>query len=396
MGNIYLLQKESSMRKMLKRTLGKTNLPVTALGLGCMRLPTIEEGKPEINHEKAIELIRKAVDSGINYLDTAYSYHNKESELVLGKALKDGYREKVYLATKLPIWHEEFKEQKDFDRYLDEALEKLDVEYIDFYLLHALNEKTYREKVVGLNVLERAKKAKEEGKIKYIGFSFHDKVELLKEILDDNEFDLVLLQYNILDKVNEEMIQYANEKGLAVAIMGPVGGGRLAGDLPDDMKHLLTEGRNDLVDHALRFVLSNPNVSVALSGLGSLEMLEDSLKILSNEKIGAPLTKEEKETIDTIEKTFKEKTDLICTACGYCMPCPNEVNIKEIFRFLIAHDVYGQITHSKHLYSLIGKEKSPFKGKNAEACIECGECEPKCPQKIPIIEQLKKAHKTLA
>ncbi len=383
------------MKKMLKRKLGKTNLPVTALGLGCMRLPVIEEGNPDIDHDAAINLIRTAIDSGINYLDTAYSYHKGESEIVLGKALKDGYREKVYVITKCPIWHEEFTETSDFDRFLDEQLEKLDVDYIDFYLFHALNEERFKERVLKYNVIERALKAKEEGKIKHLGFSFHDKPEVLKEIIDTDAFDLVLVQYNILDKANEEMMEYANKKGMAVAVMGTVGGGRLAGEPPEDMKAWLTEGRNNFADHAIRFVLSNPNVSVALSGMSSIEMLEDNIDIVSQENIGEPLSPQEGEIINNIAEAFQNKTDLICTSCGYCMPCPNEVNIKEIFRFFILHDVYGQEDRAKRYYSMIGQEKSPFKGKNALACIECGECEPKCPQKIPIIQQLKKAHKTL-
>lgn len=376
------------------RNLGKTGLKVSVLGFGCMRLPTLEPGEPAINHEEAIQLIRKGIDSGINYIDTAYPYHGGESETVVGLALKDGYREKVTLVTKCPVGLPDFTEPAHYDKYLNEQLGKLDVDSLDFYLFHGINGKTFHDKVVGLNLIERAQAAKETGKIRHIGFSFHDKPEVLKEIIDTGHFELMLVQYNIIDQVNEEMITYAAEKGLGVAIMGPVGGGRLAGDPPPEaMRQWLTEGRNYFVDLAFKFVLSNPNVSVALSGMGSEEMLLDNLSLVSNEKYNL-LTSDEKDRIRNIATKFKEFSDLVCTGCGYCMPCLNEVNIKQIFEFLIRFQVYGQKDDAKSMYSQIGKVRwSP--GKDATACTECEECLEKCPQKIPIIEQLKDAHRIL-
>ncbi len=376
------------------RKLGKTGIKVSALGFGCMRLPTLKPGEPTINREEAIRIIRKGIDSGINYIDTAYPYHAKESEIVVGQALKDGYRDKVTLATKCPVGFPDFTEPEDYDKFLNEQLEKLDVDYLDFYLFHALNGKTFHEKVLGMNLIERAQAAKEAGKIKHIGFSFHDKPEVLKEIIDSGYFDLMLVQYNIVDQVNKEMIAYAAEKGLGVAIMGPVGGGRLAGTPPpESLRQWLTEGRDSFVDLALKFVLSDPNVSVALSGMGSEEMLDDNLSLVSNEHYNL-LTGDEKERIEKIATTFKEMSDLVCTSCGYCMPCPNEVNIKQIFEFLIRYQVYGQKEGPRQMYAQIGRARwAP--GKNAAACEECGECLEKCPQKIPIIEQLKKAHRVL-
>jgi len=377
------------------RTLGKTGIKVSALGFGCMRLPTLKPGEEAIDRKEAIRLIRKGIDSGINYIDTAYPYHDKESETVVGLALKDGYREKVTLVTKCPVGIEElFTKPEDYDKYLDEQLKKLDVEYLDIYLFHALNEKTFKEKVLGMNLIERAKAAKEAGKIKHIGFSFHDKPEVLKEIIDTGHFEVMLVQYNIVDQVNEEMIKYAAEKGLGVAIMGTVGGGRLAGAPPESMRGWISEGRENFVDLALKFVLSNPDVSVALSGMGSEEMLVDNLNLVSREDYNK-LVGDEKERIQNIAKKFKELTDLVCTGCGYCMPCPNEVNIRYIFTFLIRHQIYGQKEEPKIWYSWLGKKDWP-PGKNATACIECGECEKKCPQKIPIIDQLKKAHRILS
>lgn len=377
--------------RMENRKLGKTGIKTSILGFGAMRLPTLKVGEQAIKHEEAIKIIRKGIDAGINYVDTAYNYHSDESEIVVGKALKDGYRKKVTLATKAPVWKEEYNKPEHFELHLDEQLKKLQVDTIDIYLLHALNEKTWK-KVQDLKLNERAEVAKKEGKIKHLAFSFHDKPEILKEIIESGFFEVMLVQYNILDIVNEEMIKLAHDKGLGVVIMGPVGGGRLSGNPPEAMQGFLTKGRTNLTDLALRFVWSNPYVSVALSGMGSDEMVVDNLKIASEFK---ELDEKEKKNVTQIAEKVKELTDNLCTNCKYCEPCPNEVAISYIFRSLIYHDVYGDKERAKLYYSKIGQPDWP-PGKNADACIECGECEPKCPQKIPIIDQLKKVHKILA
>ena len=359
-----------------------------------MRLPVVEQGG-KINRDEAIKLLRRGIDSGITYMDTAWTYHSGESEEVLGLALKDGYREKVTLVTKCPVGRKEFTEPEHYDEHLEEQLQRLNQDSMDVYLFHALNKKLYEEKVLGLNLIERALKAKEEGKIKHIGFSFHDTPEVLKEIIDSGHFDLMLVQYNIVDQVNHEMINYAGEKGLAVAVMGSVGGGRLAGkDLSDDLKEWLTPGRENYADLALKFVLSNPNVSVALSGMGSEEMLDDNISITSRDDYDK-ISKIEKESIDSIATRFKELCDNICTGCKYCQPCPNDVNISFIFEALQRYQIYGDRDQAKRDYSVIGK--MPWApGKDALACEECGECLEKCPQSIEIIEQLKNAHEVLS
>jgi len=374
------------------RTLGNSGTKVSALGFGCMRLPTVKDSR--INRKEAIKLIRKGIDNGITYMDTAWTYHGGESEVILGLALKDGYRELVTLVTKCPVGRTEFTEPEHYDEHLNEQLERLDEDYVDYYLFHALNKKLYEEKVIGLNLIERALKAKEAGKIRHLAFSFHDTPEVLKEIIDSGHFDLMLVQYNIVDQVNHEMINYAGEKGLAVATMGSVGGGRLAGkDLPDEMKAWLTPGRENYADLAFKFVLSNPNVSVALSGMGSEEMLDDNLSINSREDYNQ-VTEKEKESIDNIANRFKELCDLVCTQCKYCQPCPNEVNISFIFEALQRYQIYGDRDKAKSYYSMIGK--IPWaSGKNASECEECGECLEKCPQGIEIVEQLKNAHDIL-
>ena len=375
------------------RKLGKMGTKVSALGFGCMRLPVVEQGG-KIKRDEAISLLRKGIDEGITYMDTAWTYHSGESEVVLGLALKDGYREKVTLVTKCPVGRKEFTEPEHYDEHLDEQLQRLNEDYVDVYLFHALNKKLYEEKVLGLNLIERALKAKEEGKIKHIGFSFHDTPEVLKEIIDSGHFELMLVQYNIADQVNHVMINYAGEKGLAVAVMGSVGGGRLAGkDLSDDLKKWLTPGRENYADLALKFVLSNPSVSVALSGMGTEEMLDDNLGITSKEDYNQ-LTEKEKDSIDSIATRFKELCDNICTQCKYCQPCPNEVNISFIFEALQRYQIYGDREKARGYYSMIGKVPWAA-GKDASACEECGECLEKCPQGIEIIEQLKNAHEVL-
>ncbi|NHJ05083.1 MAG: aldo/keto reductase [Candidatus Heimdallarchaeota archaeon] len=382
---------------MKQRTLGRTGIKTSVLGFGAMRLPVIEIGKSAIKQDEAIKIIRQGIDSGINYVDTAYNYHDYESEIVVGKALKDGYREKVTLATKCPVWDDkEFTKSEDLEKFLDDSLRKLEVKYLDVYLLHALNKKRWDEKVLPMKLIDEGMKVKEKGKIKHLGFSFHDKPEVLKEILehpDSAKFDVMLIQYNLLDKQYEEMIQLAVDKGLGVAVMGPIAGGRLAGNPPEDMQKLLTKGRKNFADLALRFVWSNPNISVALSGMGSEEMVTDNLSIANIDKLD--LDEEEIKKTEEIITRFKEKTDNICTSCKYCEPCPNEVAISFIFRSLILAQVYGDMERGKLYYSKIGEEDWP-PGKRADACIECGECEPKCPQKIEIIDQLKKAHEILS
>ena len=383
---VTLAEGEASGSPTLKithyNTLGRTGLKVSDIGLGAAAL-----SDPAV--------IQYALDLGINYIDTAWTYHGGEGEVIVGLALKDGYRERVTLVTKCPVGSKDFTEPKHFEKYLNEQLQRLDVNYVDFYLFHALNKKSFEEKVVKFNLVERAMKAKEDGKFKHLGFSFHDEVEVLKEIIDTGHFELMLVQYNIIDQVNHEMINYASEKGLAVAIMGPVGGGRLAGkDLTEEMKQWLTPGRSNYADLALKFVLSNPNVSVALSGMGSVEMLNDNLSITSKDDYDI-LSETERNSIDSIAKRFKELCDLVCTQCKYCEPCPNGVNISFIFSMLQRYQIYGDRERAKSFYSMIG-EVSWIQGENATACEECGECLEKCPQGIEIIDQLKKAHDVLS
>jgi len=364
------------------RPFGNTGVKISALGFGSMRLPEIEEnGTFRIDEEQALPAITRAFELGVNYIDTAYGYCHGNSEIVVGKALK-GWRDKVYLSTKMPTWL--VKAKGDYRRLLEEQLRKLDVEYIDFYHFHALSQERWDNIVLKYDLLDEAQKAKDEGLIKHISFSFHDDPEVLKRLVDVGIFSSLLCQYNLLDRANEEAIAYAHEKGLGVVIMGPVAGGRLAASSKNIQK--LMQGRAvSTPELALRFVLANSNVSCALSGMTSVKMVEENVQTASME---THLTDDELQRIKMAMEENERLADLYCTGCDYCMPCPNEVNIPLNFRLMNYHRVYGLTEYAQGEYQKIGTTEQ-LKGKKAEECIECGLCEDKCPQHIEIRKQLK-------
>ncbi|MHA1127073.1 MAG: aldo/keto reductase [Candidatus Heimdallarchaeota archaeon] len=373
------------------RDLGKTGIKASILGFGAMRLPTSDPGDPtSIKEEEAIKIIRQAIDAGVNYIDTAYVYHRGASEVLVGKALKDGYREKVSIMTKNPV--RKVEKPEDFEKLLDEELERFDIDYIDVYLFHGLSWERYEEKIVKHNLIEKAKELKKAGKIKHIGLSSHDKPENVRKLLDLDVFEVILLQYNILDNQYHDVIHYAASKGIGVCVMGPVAGGRLALEPPEQLEEYLTKGRETFVDLAFKHVWSNPNVSVALSGMGDEEMVKANLKLASSKVV--TLTDKEKENVKIIGETYKKLSDLVCTQCGYCEPCEQSVNIRQVLKQLIHWDVYGW-DMAKRYYNMIGKSPM-FPGKDATGCSECGDCLDKCPQGIPIIDKLKEAHEKLA
>ncbi len=370
------------------RTLGKTGIKVSILGFGVLRLPM--KGRGKIDVEESIKIIRKSIDNGINIVDTAYNYHNGKSEIILGQALKDGYREKVTLITKNPLW--EVKKAEDFDHLLDEQLAKLEVDYLDIYLFHNINKKRYDEVIQEFNLFDKMKEAKKKGKIKHIGFSSHDTPKNIKKYIDENEFEVMLVQYNFVDPINEEIIQYAQEKGLGVILMGPCGGGRLTNEPTEEMKQWLTPGKTNFSDLAFKFVWSNPNVDIALSGMSSEKMVDENIALVSSDNY--QLNEEEKEHLQKVAQNYRETYDINCTQCGYCDDCPEEVNIKFIFKQLMVSRDPLRMHGARANYRGIGLAKR-FPGKNALACVECGECLEKCPQEIPIIDRLKEAHSIL-
>ncbi len=370
------------------REFGTTGIKISALGFGAMRLPMEDKkGKSYVKEQESIKMIHRAFELGVNYIDTAYPYCDGQSETVVGKALK-GWRDKVYVSTKLPTWH--VKKRGDYRRFLEEQLKKLDVEYIDFYHYHGLGKDAWDNTIKKLKLLKEARKAKEEDLIKHISFSFHDKGEVMQEIADSGVLETVLCQYNLLDRSNEKAIAYVKKKGLGVVIMGPVGGGRLG--VPSNVvKKFIKKGVKTTAEIAIRFVLANPNVSCALSGMNSMAMVEENARVVSREGY---LTGKEKEQVKAALKETKKLSDLYCTGCNYCMPCPQDVNIPHNFQLMIYHQVYNLTDFAKQEYKNIGTV--PWvKGKKAEECIECYACEDKCPQKIKISKQLKETAKAL-
>ena len=373
---------------MLYRAFGKTGIQISSLGFGAMRLPKRMDGNREVfDHDLSITLLRKGIDAGINYLDTAPFYCEAESEIILGKALSEGYRDRVYLSTKLP------GEDHGYDaarKRLEASLERLQTDHIDFYHLWGISWKRFETETQPEGQIRMVLKAIEEGLVRHLSFSFHDEPKNMQKLIDTGLFSSVLCQYNLLDRTNEESIAYAYSKGLGVVVMGPLGGGRLGA--PSPVVQALLPGKPiSSPEIALRFVLSNPYVSCALSGMGSHAMIDENIHIASNPKT---LTDEEKELVARSMDENKALAQLYCTGCNYCMPCPAEVNIPLNFELMNYHRVYQLTNHARQQYKQIGV--NPWmKGKKADACIECGACEEKCPQHIQIRKQLKETAETL-
>lgn len=362
------------------RRLGKTGFDISILGFGAMRLPMTEiDSKTVVDEDVAVAMIRRAFESGVNYIDTAYMYCGGQSEVVVGKALK-GWRDRVRLSTKLPMG--KVRAQDDLRRILDEQMRKLDVSVIDFYHFHGLRKRSWDEQVLPLKLIDEMEKARSDGLIRHISFSFHDEPENMRVFVDSGVFSSLLCQYNFLDRRNAESMAYASEKGVGVMVMGPVGGGRLASPMEYLTRSMDTESGTP--EMALRFVLANPSVSCALSGMSAMQQVEENLATASS---AGPLSSDETRVMEEALGERKELADLYCTGCEYCMPCPHEVNIPVCFESMINHRVYGFTGEAIRRYRAIGDRW--LKGKRADACAECGECEPKCPQSIPVREQLK-------
>lgn len=370
------------------RPFGRTGINISTLGFGAMRLPgNPVDGKTVYDEELGVQIIQRAFELGVNYVDTAPYYCDGESEVIVGKALK-GWRDKVYLSTKNPI---EDSSGANWRERLEKSLRKLDTDHIDFYHMWGIDWETYEKSIdVPNGPLAEAFRAKEEGLIRHVSFSFHDVPESMIRLIDTGHFETVLCQYNLLDRANEQAIAHAHEKGLGVVVMGPVAGGRLG--MPSAaIKNLLPGKINSSAEIALRFVMANQGVTCALSGMSSLAMVEENARVASN---AAPLTPAELLQIENSMNENKKLADLYCTGCKYCMPCPFDVNIPLIFELMNQHRVYGLTEHAREQYAQIGKNEW-MPGKNAEACTECGLCETKCPQSIEIRRQLKESHAAL-
>lgn len=373
------------------RRFGRLDWQVSALGFGTMRLPTLGGESANIDEAEATRMLHYAIDHGVNYVDTAYPYHEGNSERWLGRALQGGYREKIRLATKLPCWDVQVAD--DFDRFLDEQLERLRTGHVDFYLLHALNAERW-QKMRGLNVLERAERALADGRVGYLGFSFHGGYEAFQEIIDGYDgWTLCQIQYNYMDVENQAGIRglkYAAAKGLAVVVMEPVMGGRLA-DPPDAVRRIWDRAarKRSPVDWALQWVWNQPEVSVALSGMSAMRQVEENVASAASSGVGS-LSAEELALYDQVRAEYRNLVPIPCTRCDYCMPCPNGVHIPRNFAIYNDGLVYNRPDHARDAYN----NRMPVEAR-ASACIQCRECEDKCPQSIPISEWLIVVHQVL-
>ncbi len=371
------------------RQFGNSDWKVSALGFGCMRFPMTPDGK--VDETEAIKMIHYAIDNGVNYLDTAYVYHDGNSEIITGKALKGGYREKVRLATKCPVWL--VNKPEDFEKLLDEQLEKLQIDYIDYYLLHALSHDNWNNIILKRDVLKQAEEAKKKGKIKHIGFSFHDTPEAFTEIIDGyDKWDFCQIQYNYLDTNNQagtSGIKYAASKGIPVVIMEPLRGGKLANPPKDIIEILDSEGLNPPYDCALQWLWDQPEVSVVLSGMSSMKQLEDNIASANKSAIGS-MTESQKVALDKVREAYEGRAAIPCTRCNYCMPCPNNINIPWNFELYNDGIIHNDVTSSRVSYTRFMDEMF-----RASKCIECRVCEEKCPQKIAISEWMPKVHSVL-
>lgn len=373
------------------RDFGRTGKKTSLLGFGCMRLPVFNNDSGDINEAEAIAMIRESIDQGVNYIDTAYPYHKGNSEALTGKALKDGYREKVYLATKLPTWM--LKSKEDVDKYLNEQLERLGTSYIDFYLVHALNKDLWA-KTKEYGVLDVLEQAVRDGRIGYIGFSFHDKLELFKEIVDAYPWDFCQIQLNYMDEEYQagmEGLKHAAATGMGIVIMEPLRGGKLTKKVPTDVQAVWdkAETTRTPAEWALRWLYDLPEIDVVLSGMSTMEQVRENIRVTADSEPNS-LTDKEKALIAEARDLYRQKLKVLCTDCGYCLPCPENVDIPGIFSLLNEASAYDALDISSRWYAGMIENK-----KDAERCVECGACISACPQGLPVVQHLKEAHEAL-
>lgn len=379
---------------MLYREFGKTKEKVSALGFGIMRMPTIDGKDDQIDYELSTKMVRTAIDGGLNYIDTAYPYHGEASEPFVAHVLKDGYREKVKLATKLPSWL--IKTREDMDTYLNEQLKNLQTDYIDFYLIHALN-KDFWANLTNLGLFEFMDQVKKDGRVKHIGFSYHDELPLYKEIVDAYDWDFTQVQINYVDTEYQqglEGLEYAAAKGLGMVVMEPLRGGKLVHSVPTEIQELFDQApeKRSSVDWAMRWLLDRADVHVILSGMSTMEHVEENMRIMSESGVGC-MSEEEHQIMAKARDMFNSRIQVDCTACGYCMPCPHGVQIPRNFTLYNEYHLFDAENHKnwqKREYNNMSDEAK------ASGCIECGLCETHCPQNIAIIEDLKKVAKVLS
>lgn len=346
---------------------------VSVLGFGCMRFPITSDNAADIDEEKTTNMLHYAVENGVNYFDTAYVYHNRKSEDFIGKALKP-FRNEIHIATKCPTW--EVKCEDDFDRILEDQLKKLDTDYIDFYLMHALDKDRFDNIVLKFNLIDKLNKAKAEGKIHHIGFSFHDDLDTFKRIIDSNpawEFCQIQLNYiNTEYQAGLEGLEYAHKKGLDVIIMEPLLGGKLANPSPQ-VADVISDEKSP-VEWAMDFLWNREEVSLLLSGMGAMEQVKSNIEYADKAEVGM-LTDDNLDMLKRTKEVFDKMALVPCTKCAYCMPCPFGLDIPKTFEAYNATASLG-MDRAKNIYSEISK--------GADQCKKCKKCEKVCPQNIKI------------
>ena len=363
-----------------------TDIEVSSFGMGCMRFPMLDTENHPIDRAEATRMIHAAIEKGVTYFDTAYGYHNGESEIVTGLALKEGYREKVTLTTKLPPWMA--NEEADLNRLLDEQLKKLDVPYVDFYILHSLNKDSFA-KLQSFHYKDFYQQALKDGRIKHTGFSFHDNRETFEMILKDyDQWELAQIQYNYLDdreQATEDGLKLAGKMGIPIVVMEPLRGGALATP-PANVAELINqhESKRSAVEWAFKYVANYAEVATILSGMSTEEQLNDNLRIFDTLKVGS-MTEADMAFVKTLKEAYLSRMPIKCTGCSYCVPCPQGVAIPRIFA------AYNDMHKFDRPGNLAWSYKQMVeKGTDASKCVQCGACEGVCPQQLPIIDWLQK------
>jgi len=376
------------------RDYGREGYQVSTFGMGCMRLPRMEDkdGNVVVDREKAYEMIRYAADNGVTYFDTAFGYHRGQSEAVLGEALEGARRDKVKIVTKQP-----FAEMKDTDtirRNLENTLKKLRTDHLDVYLIHNIQSPAWPE-IKRREILNEYEKFKQEGLIRAIGFSYHGQLETFREILAYYPWAMCQVQQNLLDRdkeVTEEGIRLAGEKGCALVIMEPLRGGGLA-SAPGDVQKVYDSYpvKRSPAEWAFRYMIDKPQVSCILSGVTTMEQLKDNLRIFSQaDAVPGCLSDVERALLLLAKAAYESRVTIPCTGCEYCLPCPQGVQIPQVFKNYNAGEMFGDYNNPRRSYMFLTR-----RGGDASACVGCGACEKKCPQHISIIESLKVAHEKL-
>lgn len=368
------------------RQFEKLGVSPSLLGFGCMRFPQNPDGS--ICEPEAEKMLDTAIQAGVSYIDTAYPYHNGDSEPFVGRVLKKYDRSRLFLATKLPVWN--VKTLDDAKRLFQEQLDRLQTDYVDFYLLHCLDKEKW-QLVLDLGLIPYFEEMKKEGKIRFFGFSFHDDFEVFKTILTYRNWDFCQIQYNYVDtdiQAGDRGYELAEELGVPLVIMEPVKGGSLAA-LPEEVTEPFRSYKPDasISSWALRWVASKPNVKVVLSGMSDMEQVNDNLQTFGSFQ---PLSLREKELVADVAAAIKKRTKNGCTGCAYCMPCPFGVNIPQNFRIWNDLSMYGNVNRTRQAYFKDLEESA-----RADQCQKCGKCEEVCPQSLSIRENLEAAAKEM-